>query len=372
MSKKKYSVKKVLTKLKPDKRDLVSHRILYAGVLAKIGAERSKLLSEVKLRTLTESKDLSAFAAQLRETSYQTQIAKVPLPLSSRKLERALNENLIESYEKIAENSPKYAEKYLGLSLSRFEMENIKALIKGTNAKLSPDQKLAKIYFSIEDYLKKTSVIEEAAKAQTVKQVINDLKSTDYASSLKMGLQNFEETGSIACIDVLVDKSYYEKLYDAYKSLPKKDTKHADFYASSEIDSFILLTLLRGKNLNYDADWLRTALPQNNFNLPKKIVDALLSAADFDSALKIAIGSHYGSFFVKGPDPEKTIANAEKAFERAVFQHAKTCRVRDTFSIGAPLAFMTLKKVEVQNLIATSSGVEAAINSEEIQNQLLL
>ena len=69
MSKTKRDVKSVLANLKPDRRQLASHRILYAGVLAKIGAERSKLLSEIKLRTLTESKDLPSFTAQLRETS---------------------------------------------------------------------------------------------------------------------------------------------------------------------------------------------------------------------------------------------------------------------------------------------------------------
>ena len=251
-------------------------------------------------------------------------------------------------------------------------MENIKTLIKATNAKLSPDQKLDKMYLSAERYLKKDSVIEEASKAQTIKQVVNDLKGTVYASSLKAGLQNYEETGSIACIDVLVDKAYYEKLYDAYMMLPKKDKSHALFYASTEIDSFTVLTLLRGKNLNYDANWLRTALPQNNFNLSKKTFEAVLSAANFESALKIVSGSQYASFFVKDEDPEKTLANGEKAFEKAVFQHAKAYRVRDTFSIGAPLAFMTLKKAEVHNLVATCSGVEAAVNPDTIQSQLLL
>ena len=60
--------------------------------------------------------------------------------------------------------------------LLRFEIENIKALIKATNANLSPEQKLAKIYLSVEDYLKNRSVIEEAAKASTIKQVVNALK----------------------------------------------------------------------------------------------------------------------------------------------------------------------------------------------------
>ncbi len=99
---------------------------LYASVLAKIGAERSKLLSEAKLKALTESKSLTEFAAQLRDTSYQEQIAKLSLPLTSRKLERAFNENLIETYIKIIKNSPKKARKYLSLYLLRFEIETYK------------------------------------------------------------------------------------------------------------------------------------------------------------------------------------------------------------------------------------------------------
>ena len=350
----------------------MSQTTLYAGVLAKIGAERSKLLSEVKLKTLTESRDLSAFATQLRETTYQTQIAKVPLPLTSRKLERAFNENLIESYELIVKNSPKNVTKYLNLYPLRFEVENIKALIKAVNANLSPEQKLAKIYLSVEDYLKKRSVFEEAAKASTVKQVVNAFKSTEYASVLNTGLQNYEETGSTARLDVLLDKVFYEKVYDSYMLLTQQEKPHAHFYASTENDSFTLLTLLRGKTLNYDSSWLRLAVPHNNFDLSMETVEALLSAADFDSALKIALEGHYAKFFVKAQNPEETVANAEKAFKRAVFQHAKANRVGEIFNIGASLAFMTQKEAEVHNLIATSSGVEAAVNPEAIQGQLLL
>ena len=127
-------------------------------------------------------------------------------------------------------------------------MENIKALIKAANANLSPEQKLAKIYLSVEDYLKKRSVFEEAAKAPTVKQVVNALKNTEYSSSLNMGLQNYEETGSTARLDVLLDKVFYEKLYDNYMLLPKIEKPHARFYASTENDSFTLLTILAGKN----------------------------------------------------------------------------------------------------------------------------
>ena len=350
----------------------MSQTTLYAGVLAKIGAERSKLLSETKIKTLTESKDLSAFTAQLRETGYQVQIAKMPLPITSRKLERAFNENLIESYEKLLKNSPKNVTKFIGLHPLRFEVENIKVLIKGTNANLNPEQKLVKLYLSVEDYLKKRSVIEEAAKASSLRQLVNALKNTEYASCLNVGLQNFEENGSTARFELLVDKLFYEDLYESYMALPPKEKPHALYYASTENDSFTLLTLLRGKTLNYDSNWLRLALPHNNFNLTMDTVEALLSAADFESALKIALESHYAKFFVKCQSPEETIVSASKALKKAVFQHAKVNRISDNFNIGAPLAFMTQKEAEVHNLVAISTGVEAAVNPEAIQGQLLL
>ena len=170
----------------------------------------------------------------------------------------------IESLEKIAKNSPEKAAKYLNLYLLKFEVENIKVLVKATNANLSPEQKIAKLYLSVENYLKHFT-FEDAAKASNVKQLLNSIKITMYAPCLNLGLQSYEETGSTAYIDVLLDKVFYEKLYESYMSLPTTEKSHANFYASTDNDSFTLLTLLRGKNLNYDASWLRRALPAKYF-----------------------------------------------------------------------------------------------------------
>jgi vacuolar-type H+-ATPase subunit C/Vma6 len=339
--------------------------------LAKIGAEKSKLLTEAKLKSIVETKSLAEFASQLRETAYQVQIAKIPLPLTSRKLERAFNENLIETYVKMTKNAPKTAAKFLRVYLLRFEVENIKSLIKAVNAELSSEQKLARIYFSAEDYLKKRAILEEAVKASTMKQVVNAFKSTEYASALSRGAQSYEENGSTVALDVLLDKVFYDILYDRYRKLPKEEKPHAYFYASTESDSFSLLTILRGKTLNYDANWLRTAVPHNKFNLSSDTVEALLMAADFESALKIASATSYVKFFARAQSPEETIASAEKASNRAMFQHAKVSTISEIFNIGAPLAFMMLKEAEVHNLIASSAGVEASLTTDQIQGQML-
>ncbi len=353
------------------KLDLVQ-TTLYAGVLAKMGAERSQLLGETKLRTLTEIRNLTELTTQLRETSYQQQIAKVPPPLTSRKLERAFNENLLETYIKIIKSSPKNAAAFLRLYLFRVEVENIKTLIKAANANLSLEQKLGKIYLSAETFLKHRALLEETAKASDLKQTVTAFKRTEYASALKMGLGSYEEDGTTACLDVLLDKHFYEKLYDAYQSLPKKEKPHAYKYVSMENDGFVLLTLLRGKNLHYDPNWLRLAVPTKKFNLSDEAVENIVMVTDFDSALKVALESHYAQFLVKAQTAEETVAKAEKAFTKALFLYAKESRFTEIFNIGAVLAFLTQKEAEVHNLTAVSLGVEAGLKPEDIQRQMLL
>jgi V/A-type H+/Na+-transporting ATPase subunit C len=344
----------------------------YASVLAKIGAERSNLIGEVRLKALAENKSLTELAAQLRDTSYQEQISKLSLPLTTRKMERAFNENLIATYIKIIKYSPKNVRKYLSLYLLRFEIEHIKKLMKATHAKLSPEQKLMKIYFSVEDYFKKRVVIEEAAKASIPSQMIHALKDTDYFLPLNMGLKNYEENGSTALFDVFVDKLFYEKLYDGYESLRKKEQHYANFYASMDNDGFTLVTLLRGKILKYESNWLRLVVPGNYFNLNKSIVEDMVTSEDFEEALKIVLDSYYAKYFVKSQSPEETIATAGKAFKKAVFHHAKSSSISETFNIGSPLAFLTQKEVEVYNLTVLSLGVDSAMKPEEIRNQLLI
>ncbi len=344
----------------------------YASVLAKIGAERSKLIDEAKLKALAESKSLVEFAAQLRDTSYQEEIAKLSLPLTSRKLERAFNQNLIETYIKIIKYSPKRTGKYLKLYLLRFENENLKALMKATTTKLAPEQKGAKVYFSVEDYFKRRVIIEEAIKASTPAQMIHALKGTEYFLPMSLGLKNYEENASTASFDVFMDRSFYEELYQGYMSLAKKDQVHANFYASIENDSFALLTLLRGKALNYEANYLRLLIPQNFINLNESMVEALVSSIDFESALKIVLEGPYAKFFVKAQTSAETIAAAEKIFKKAVFQHAKLSTISEIFNIGAPLAFLTQKEAEVHNLANISIGLDFGMKPDDMRSLFLL
>lgn len=343
----------------------------YANVSAKIGAQRSNLLSEAKLRALSESKDLNDFVAQLKETAYQSQLANADPPYSGRKLERTFQENLAETCIKVVKNSPKAASVYLSIFLRKAETENIKALVKAVNGGLSAEQREAQVYLIIEDFFKRRPAFEEALKSQDLTQLSSAFAKTEYALAMNYGLQSYEEGGSTTCFDVLVDKTYYERLFDTYTNLPTREKPHALFYASMESTSYVLLMLLRGKNLNHDVNWLRVAVPDAHF-LSNDTVESMVTATDFEAAFNIVQKSPYKDFFEKGEKPEEIIMSAEKAFKKAIYVHAAKSRISETFNIGVPLSFVYQKQAEASNLLTISLGLESGLKAEEIQSLLLL
>jgi vacuolar-type H+-ATPase subunit C/Vma6 len=237
---------------------------------------------------------------------------------------------------------------------------------------LPTEKKRSRIYFSVEEHLKRRQLFEAASGASDLKTLADILKMEDYASAINLGLEKYEENGETQLFDVLMDKAYYEYLWWTFCQLPQKEKPHAAFYANVSYDGFIILTILRGKALGYDAQWLKTAIPHTALNMATATVEAMATAADFEAALKIVLTTSYGEYFSKAETPQDTIANAEKAFKKALFIHAHKNRTLEIFNIGAPLAFMVKKEAETRNLSAICLGVENRWKPGNIQNSLLL
>jgi vacuolar-type H+-ATPase subunit C/Vma6 len=344
----------------------------YSSVLAKIGSERSYLLTGTKLKTLAQCKNLTEFASELKETRYSERLAKIPLPYSARKFERLFRENLIETYGKIVQNAPKTSLQFLKMYVSRFEYDNIKIVLRAVHIGLPYEEILRRIYLPAEDFLRNRKVFEKAAEAIDIRSVISLFMNKPYWPALSVGLRKYEETKSMKFFDFLLDKMYYENLVENYENLSKKEQKHAFFYASLETDGFVLLTVLRGKILDYDSDSLRMAIPHSYFDVSEKIVEDALLADGFESALIAVMRSHYDKFFVRAESPEKAMSHAEKELRKAMLAHAEKNRIAESFNLEAPLGFMVEKEAETTNLSALSLGIEYGWKPADIIETLLM
>lgn len=331
------------------------------------------MLSEAKLERLAECKGLAEFVSELGDTVYSDILSKSPPPVTSRKLERLFRENLIETQIKITRTSPEISAEFLRtMFISRFENENIKNVLKAVNNGLLGSEMLSRVYMSVEDFLHNRRLFEEAFEAINVKSVVDIFRKTVYGAPLSIGLMKYEETGSTKFFDFILDETFYENAAAAFEKLPKKEQRNARFYLSMETDGFTILTILRGKILNYDSSSLRTIVPHNHFGLSERLVEAALSAENFESALSVFMKSRYGQVLVRAETPDKTLELFEKSQRKAMLEHAKRNRIQETFAIGAPIGFMVEKEAETYNLIALSVGIEYGWKPENLLENLLL
>jgi V/A-type H+-transporting ATPase subunit C len=344
----------------------------YSNVTVKIGSERGNLLSEQELKRLAESKSLTEFVAELKNSSYAEGLTKIPAPYDACRLERFFRQSLIETYAKIVKSAPTSAVGFLKTLVARYEYENLKNLLRAVNIGLPQQEVMNRIYIDAEDFLRNKRLFESATDAINVKSIVETLKTTVYGPLLMMGLTKYDETRSTKYFDFLLDKKYYENLVRSFKNLPKKEQARAKFYVSMETDGFTLFTILRGKILNYDPHSIGSLIPAFHFELSEKTVDEALKSDNFESALNVIKQSHYGKFFTKAESPEKTLTLAEKAFKQSILEHARKNMINDTFTIGAPIGFMVQKEAETYNLVALSLGLEYLWKPDEIISSLLL
>jgi vacuolar-type H+-ATPase subunit C/Vma6 len=346
--------------------------IKYANVLTRIGAQRATLLGVSKLKMLTEASTLEELVSQLRDSSYQSRLQKVAPPYDSRQLEWVFKEAFFEAAIKVTKNAPKSVAPFLKMFLKQFEVENLKALIKAAHVDLEPEQVLSKVSLQLEAFLGNRDAFEEAAKANGITQRVNALAKTEYATALAQGLASYNETGAVACFDVLLDKVYFENLYEAYFELSHVERKHAQFYVETLTAKYVLPMILRAKNLNYETSALRVIIPDQTLGLSKATLEELVEASDYEVAHNIVMQTPFGQYFPKTASAEETIANAETALRKALTEHAEHARVFEIFNIGLPLSFLILKQTEATNLTTISIGIESKLAPEEIARRLFL
>jgi vacuolar-type H+-ATPase subunit C/Vma6 len=343
----------------------------YAAALAKIGAERGKLLSEPQLKALTESKSLDEMAERLRGSNYGDEIMRLKTPRDVGKVDHAIKDSLLETLRKIVVNSPKSVQPFLRTYLEGYEVQNLKTQIKLTAAGLTTEEKLAKMHLRVEAILDNLDAFEKAANAESLEALVKVFEGTEYSDALELGLNRYADLRSTWPFDLLLDRAFYDKVIETFQRLPRTEHKHVRFYASLQTDGFVLLTILRGKILGYAPESLRTAIPHGTFDILEKEVEALIIAQDFDAAMKIAQQTRYKEYFQKASSPEETLAGAERAIKKAILDHAHAMRFTDVFNAGAPIAFMVQKEAEATNLLTISLGIDNMQKSEGIWHNLL-
>jgi len=328
-------------------------------------------------------KSVDYIYTMLLKTPYQVEISAIPAKqLGPISLENALLTNYIRTYEEIIDHSPKDINFFLSTSLMKFEVDNVKAMLRAKWAKISVGEAVTYIVpVGRLDEVKCRNILESS---NSVNNIVELLKDLEYGSVLKEALTEYEETESLLPLEVALDKYIYRKIWRATGKLRGLDKKIARTVLGIEIDSTNVKIILRCKAMKISEQHIRNyIIPVSDVFGDKELEDAI-KATNIESSIesllaaaKLAMVRDYQYLLtdvMEEYNSSESLSKLEMVLDRGLL---KTCfrilkRRTQFFNIALILAFLKLKWFETRNLRAIIIGAENKIPPDKVKNLLII
>ncbi len=332
--------------------------VAYAATQARIRARLSRLISAGLWNRLVATPDLKAFISELQYSTYAKELNGDP-----KGLERAFSGRLAREAHSLAYFLQGNAREVVVWYARRFEVANLKTVLRALNYQLSKERALA-VLLPLEFSTLPWEVLLEAS---SIVALIERLRPTAYARPLEGALERYQQEGLLYYLEVSLDLFYFQRLVRLIEYLTGEDRRQAERFLGS---------WLAVQNLLWAARYRLYARMK-----PEEIVSYTLHrafAAGLESVRRIALGiplwQEAGRLgFDLNPElPESAaLIELEKLAARALYQQAQTTFGRTIFHLGSVLAYLFLLEGEVADLMTLLEGKIASLTPEELRGQLL-
>ncbi|WP_456418688.1 V-type ATP synthase subunit C [Methanocaldococcus infernus] len=330
----------------------------YAYVNARVRSREGKLLDDSKISELLEAGSLEEILGLLGDTEYSKYLSDIKDEID---LEKALNQYLAETYEFLYNISPEKAKKVLKIMMIKFDIKNIKTLIRAKKLGLSPEETL-KLLVPIGTLSKK---LKELSEMESVEEIIRGLEGTEYFKIL----QNASNTKEM---ELLLDKYYLELLRNALMTEGKEEDIFKEFFGTL-IDVELLKVLLRAKVDNISAEELSKYLT-SGYELPEWKLKELAGAEGIEGVIGGLEGTSYYQILSDALDEyqrTKSIYVFEKVLDKLILEKGRALSLRKPFGVGPIIGLIVGKELEIKNLKIIIKGKLENLKAEEIRSLLV-
>ncbi|WP_319508361.1 V-type ATP synthase subunit C [uncultured Methanolobus sp.] len=336
----------------------------YAYTTARVRAMKSKILpKETYPRLMNMSIDeITRF---IEESEYKEDVDELARQYEGVDLiEHALNRNLAVTFTKLLSISEGDVNFLVGEQLQKYDIWNIKTILRGKYCNASTDEILDAIVAA--GRLSYTFLSELAAKG-TYEEVISELANTEYYSILK----NYDGT-NLSDIENQLDKMYYVGLFGAIGESKSKDRKLFAEFTRMGIDLKNLMTLFRLKKSGITDPEMMNLMIDGGLKLKLKDIQRLLplSFADFISELE----KHpYWDVISDVVSPDMvSLIDVENRLKKHRLKSAASFSHVYPISIVPIMDYMLSKKNEINNLRIVIRGKAANLDDDIIKEQLVI
>lgn len=332
----------------------------YTFANARIGAMKAELIDGTEMKSLRESRDFEDAFSLLKGTMYGKDLAKLSSP-SLVEIEGALARDLVKDCETIIDSVTGVPKIFFKQYAKKFEIAAIKALLILKNSGLK-----TKEHPLIPHGVMTKQMIEKLVEMETVEEVVEMLKFTEYYAVLHKALSGYKDAKTVYPFIMALDAHVYGRLGRIMEKIYGRDRTSLRQLVGTEIDAKNLLNILRLRDADEKEAW-GWLIPYRY-----KLKDSDLRAAF--NVKKLSELPHviepYNSVISNGVEEyEKTgsLLKLELEFKKYMLEMSRRAFGGDRFHIGVPIAYLNLKDNEIRNLMTILHAKNEKLTAPEIE-----
>jgi V/A-type H+/Na+-transporting ATPase subunit C len=342
----------------------------YAALHSRVRVMFGDLLTSQDVARFRESQEFPLLIALLKNTAYGSYLTGLDeKELQSRPVMQQVRKRAAVIFSTVIHSAP-FVTRPIFIQLYRhFELENLKAVLRGLSAGKSWDQVLNLLFpfgnmasFSAERLFEAGTV--EAAAVLTL--------HTPYHLAISQSLKRYSDEHSLFPMEAALDLDYWRKLWRLANSLPRTDQTQALRVLGPLMDLNNLMWALRYRIYHHfsEEEIINYTLPFG-YHVGDEEIRAIASGADLSRLIR--------GLYPELPDVEITLANPEKGLpqlelklQRRLRNHLAAIFTGYPFHIGLPLAYLVLLELELQDLMVLFEEKSALLGIEPAGAELLL
>lgn len=346
----------------------------YGYINARMRGMKSRLLSHRALDDLILKPDLESLMADLENSPYREDIIEAKGRSSGILcIESALRQNFIRTFRKIQDFSQdeKEAMRYIAIFLHRWDVQNIKTILRGKNLQTTTEEILECLVPAgeLDD-----ATLKELLKQPDVKAVIDLLATWEirYAKPLTEAFPEFAKTKDLAVLECELDRYYYADALASVKASTYNNNLIRDLL-SLEVDIVNVRTVLRMVRDGIGPSDAQRYLIGGGKDFDDKTLQHLLSLPTIDEVVKILAAKQY-HFLSRIPEAAirtQKISVIEKELERFLVKEGVGAFLLEPLSVASLVGYFWAKYNEITNIRIISRCKTADFPIEHLKEELV-
>jgi V/A-type H+/Na+-transporting ATPase subunit C len=342
----------------------------YAATNARVRSMFSTMLSEQDYNRLAEADDFDALVNHLKRTEYGRFLDQVKdRELSPRRTAFAVRSRLAEAYLSIIFSAPIKARDLLLQLYRAFEVDNLKAVLRGIVAGASWDR-VRYLLFP----LGSVAVLpaQEMMESGSVASAVDLLRDTPYYETLSFAMKRYSAEQTLFPLEVALDLNYWRDVWGAANRLTGQDRTQAMRVIGPLLDMTNLMWAIRYRVFHHlsEEELINYTLPFG-YHVRDEDIRSIAAGADIARIVeRVYPGLRNVNDLLE--DASKGLAELEVQLQRDVIRQCRAVLLGNPFHVGVPLAYLILQEMEIQDLVVFIEAKSSRTPEEGFAPYLLM